>query len=303
MEERRIPIHAIAGTSIGGVLARFYATGHRSADLEEIVSNANWDDLFRVNPKFEYRPVVEKQDWNRITWVFGPFNWATSCRCPPELVLGARLHCVSRETLGYSDVRNFDDLPIPFRCVTTDLILGEAVALELTGRVSAQGTPRNDSDPSHIYPNEMERPDSGRRRTSNLPTDAAGLKARTAQLLVLVDHRIALGLGTTLQWLQPLLNAGLPFAPPSGQVGRVRTLAPQHGANGPGTCSCIGFAEDFLFILSGEPPAFGFGHHFRIGAADGSRIGASFGHHSIRSVSLRSASLRSAAAKAEEDNG
>src|SRR5262249_57305605 len=33
------------------------------------------------------------------------------------------------KTAAYSDVRNFNDLPIPFRCVATDLVLGEAFIL------------------------------------------------------------------------------------------------------------------------------------------------------------------------------
>jgi NTE family protein len=129
LEERRIPVHLIAGTSMGGLLAGLYATGHRSEDLEEIVRNTNWDDLFRMSPKFEDRPVVEKQDWNRVT---GPFDFQLGKKLslPAGINPGAPLALLlSRETLSYSDVDNFDDLPIPFRCVATDLISGEAVAL------------------------------------------------------------------------------------------------------------------------------------------------------------------------------
>ncbi len=129
LEERRIPVHLIAGTSMGGLLAGLYATGHRSTDLEDIVRHANWDDLFRASPKFEHRPVVEKQSWNRVT---GP--WAlelgSKLSLPAAINPGGPLALLlSRETLSYSDVSNFNDLPIPFRCVATDLISGEAVAL------------------------------------------------------------------------------------------------------------------------------------------------------------------------------
>jgi NTE family protein len=129
LEERRIPVHLIAGTSIGGLLAGLYATAHRSEDLDEIIREANWDDLLRMNPKFEHRPVVEKQDWNRVT---GPwaFQLGDKLSLPAGINPGGPLALLlSRETLSYSDVHNFDDLPIPFRCVATDLISGEAVAL------------------------------------------------------------------------------------------------------------------------------------------------------------------------------
>jgi NTE family protein len=129
LEERRIPVHFLAGTSMGGLLAGLYATGHRSADLEEIVRNANWDDLLRRNSKFEHRPVIEKQDWNRVT---GPlaFQLGNKLSLPAGISPGGPLALLlSRETVDYSDVSNFDDLPIPFGCVATDLISGDAVAL------------------------------------------------------------------------------------------------------------------------------------------------------------------------------
>ena len=129
LEERRIPVDLIAGTSMGGLIAGLYATGHRSSDLEEIVQSANWDDLLGVNPKFEHRPVVEKQDWNRIT---GPltFRLGSNFSLPAGINTGGPLALLlSRETLGYSDVEDFDALPIPFRCVATDLMTGEAVPL------------------------------------------------------------------------------------------------------------------------------------------------------------------------------
>jgi NTE family protein len=129
LEERHIPVHLIAGTSMGGLLGGLYATGHRSADLEELGRKANWSDLFRMNPKFEFRPVVEKQGWNRIT---GPLALQLGSRLslPAGINPGGPLALLlSRETLSYSEVRNFDDLPIPFRCVATDLVSGQAFTL------------------------------------------------------------------------------------------------------------------------------------------------------------------------------
>ena len=45
---------------------------------------------------------------------------------PPGLNSGHQVNLlIDRETLPYSDVRSFDDLPIPFRCVSTELISGK----------------------------------------------------------------------------------------------------------------------------------------------------------------------------------
>src|SRR6185295_10595215 len=65
LEEHRIPVDRIAGTSMGGLLGGLYATGHDAADLKRIVRDADWDDLLRATPKFEDRSIAEKQEWNR----------------------------------------------------------------------------------------------------------------------------------------------------------------------------------------------------------------------------------------------
>src|SRR4026207_2129524 len=47
LQEHRIPVDRIAGTSIGGLLGGLYATGHDAAELERIIMAAGWDDLPR----------------------------------------------------------------------------------------------------------------------------------------------------------------------------------------------------------------------------------------------------------------
>jgi len=130
LEEHRIPIDRIAGTSIGGLLAGLYATGHSSADLEKIARNAKWSDLLRSAPSYEERPVAEKQEWNRIAgqWTL---RFGKGLSFPAGINSGQQLALLlSRETIAYSGVDSFDDLPIPFRCVTTDLLTGDAFVLQ-----------------------------------------------------------------------------------------------------------------------------------------------------------------------------
>jgi len=129
LEEHRIPIDRIAGTSMGGLIGGLYATGHDIVDSEKIVRDADWDDLLRTTPKFEHRSVVEKQDWNRITGQYS-LQLGKSFALPAGINRGQTLALLlSGETAAYSGVRNFNDLPIPFRCVATDLVSGDAFVL------------------------------------------------------------------------------------------------------------------------------------------------------------------------------
>jgi NTE family protein len=130
LEEHRIPVDRIAGTSMGGLLAGLYATGQSSSDLEKIARNAGWSDLLRFAPSYEDRPVAEKQEWNRISgqWTF---RFGKRLSFPAGLNSGQQLALMlSRETIAYSSIQTFDDLPIPFRCVATDLLSGDAFVLQ-----------------------------------------------------------------------------------------------------------------------------------------------------------------------------
>jgi len=130
LEEHRIPVDRIAGTSIGGLLAGLYATGRSAADLEKTARNTQWNDLLRSAPSYEDRPVAEKQDWNRIggQWTL---RFGKKLSFPAGINSGQQLALMlSRETIAYSGVQSFDELPIPFRCVATDLRTGDAFLLQ-----------------------------------------------------------------------------------------------------------------------------------------------------------------------------
>ena len=129
LEEQRIPIDVIAGTSMGGLLGALYATGHSVDDMERIVRTADWDDLLRSTPRYEDVSVSEKQEWNRVTGVYS-IPLRTGLALPGGINTGqALVRLLSGETAAYWDVDDFDNLPIPFRCVATDLLSGEAVVL------------------------------------------------------------------------------------------------------------------------------------------------------------------------------
>ncbi len=129
LEEHHIPVDHIAGTSMGGLVGGLYATGQDPDNLERIARSAKWDDLLRASPSFEARPVAEKQEWNTITGEY-TFRFGKNLTLPAGINPGQQLALLlSRETLGYPDIRSFDDLPIPFRCVATDLVSGEAFVL------------------------------------------------------------------------------------------------------------------------------------------------------------------------------
>jgi len=128
-EEHHIPIDYVAGTSMGGLVGGFYATGMDSAQMKTFVAHADWDAWLNPNPRFVDQPVVEKQAWNRASGDLA-LRFGHRFSLPAGLNSGALLALVlSHQTMAYAGLGSFDDLPTPFRCVATDLIKGDRVVL------------------------------------------------------------------------------------------------------------------------------------------------------------------------------
>jgi NTE family protein len=126
-EEHRIPVDKIGGTSMGGLIGGLYATGMDSSQIRATVESADWNALLNPSPPFADQPIADKQRWNRT---FGDLTlrFGKGFSLPSGLNPGESLSLLlSRSTMAYSDVTDFDQLPTPFRCVATDLVSGDSV--------------------------------------------------------------------------------------------------------------------------------------------------------------------------------
>ncbi len=129
-EDHHIPIDYIGGTSMGGLIGGFYATGLTPSELEEIVRDAKWDDLLSPNYQFHDAPIVEKQPWNIQSGTF-TLRFGKRLALPVGINSGQSLALLlSRNTQAYSNLDSFDQLPTPFRCVATDLVTGSSFVLD-----------------------------------------------------------------------------------------------------------------------------------------------------------------------------
>ena len=125
-EEHHIPIDYLAGTSMGGLVGGLYATGKSSEQLTQLVKTADWDLLLGGETPYEDLSFRRKEDARDIpnSIEIGLKHGPT---LPPGLNTGEQVTLlIDRETLPYSSIKSFDDLPIPFRCVSTELVSGTA---------------------------------------------------------------------------------------------------------------------------------------------------------------------------------
>jgi NTE family protein len=130
LEEMRIPIACITGTSMGSIVAGAYAVGRSPAEIEQMVLATNWDDIFRDNPPRKEISIRRKIDDFKTLFApeFGVKNGGLTL--PKGVIAGVSiesfLRVVAQPAIGTTD---FDKLPIPYRAVATDLETGEAVVL------------------------------------------------------------------------------------------------------------------------------------------------------------------------------
>jgi NTE family protein len=129
-EEHHIPIDYITGTSMGALVGGFFASGTSASQLQQIALETDWSELLTANPKFISQPVVEKQRWNKSSGTL-VLRLGRHFSLPSGLSSGESIALLlSRHTAAYSNLDTFDRLPVPFRCVATDLVSGSAVVLD-----------------------------------------------------------------------------------------------------------------------------------------------------------------------------
>lgn len=131
LEENRIPVDCIAGTSMGAVVGGLYASGMAANDMQKRLSEVNLADIaFDVVDRADL-PQTSREDErlyiNGLTLGFGK----NGVKAPVGLVQGNRLQALLADwTSSVPTNQPFDRLPIPYRAVATDLQTGQMVVLD-----------------------------------------------------------------------------------------------------------------------------------------------------------------------------
>src|SRR5215475_6443879 len=126
-EDHHIPIDYVAGTSMGGLVGGLYATGKTPQELREIVEHQKWETIIGGRTPYEDLSFRRKEDQRALPnyLILGLKKGLT---LPGGLNAGQKIGLlIDHETLAYSQVKSFNDLPTPFRCVATDLVTGKEV--------------------------------------------------------------------------------------------------------------------------------------------------------------------------------
>jgi len=125
MEEHRIPVSYVVGTSMGGLVGGIYATGRSPGEVKELINGINWDQVLSGVTPFRDLSYRRKQDAREVPGQL-EFGLRGGLQFPSGFNTGQEVNLVlDSVALPYSEIASFNDLPIPFACVSTDLVSGK----------------------------------------------------------------------------------------------------------------------------------------------------------------------------------
>ena len=178
-----IRVDYIAGTSMGAIIGGLYASGYSGKQLDSIFNNVDFDQLINDILPRDSKSSYERENNERhaITLPFDNFK----LKLPSAISRGQNVfNLLSKLTLHVSDIAYFENLPIPFFCIATNVETGKAVILDkgsLPQAMSASG-----AFPSLFKPKIIDNQlliDGG--VVNNYPIDE--LKAKGVDIIIGVD--------------------------------------------------------------------------------------------------------------------
>ncbi len=130
LDELRIPIDCVAGTSMGALVGGTFAAGTSAVELEDEVRSISWKDTIAFQGERVAKPMRRKLAG--VTYSNSlEFGLRDGRVTPPAgLIPTQRIDQTIEQLVARSrGIQDFDALPIPFRAVATDMQRGEMVVL------------------------------------------------------------------------------------------------------------------------------------------------------------------------------
>ena len=175
LERQGVPIDFIAATSVGSIIGGLYASGYTTTELESIIVHTPWDEILSLTEETKRTDLFMDQKQAEQRGIIVLRFEGLEPVLPTAVATGQRLtEYLSSLTLQsvYHPSPSFDQLRIPFRAVTTDLVSGRRVVLR-DGSL-AQALRASATVPLLFTPIEkdgMQLVDGG--LLSNIPVDVA----------------------------------------------------------------------------------------------------------------------------------
>ncbi len=129
IEQSGLKVDYVTGTSMGSIVGGLYAAGYNADMLEKLVLTTDWDEL--LADEISRRSVAINEKWDLDKYLGSLEISKKGIELPKGYKRGQKLNSLlSRLTLHVQNIDDFERLPIPFRCIATDIVSGEAYVLK-----------------------------------------------------------------------------------------------------------------------------------------------------------------------------
>ncbi len=207
LEDAGVQIDYITGTSMGSLVGGLYAIGYSADQLIELSRTSNFMELFTESPNRRYISNYEK-GFDERTILSVPIS-DSGLSLPSGIITGQNIYSyLSRLVWSAHGTEDFDNFPIPFATIATDIETGEAVVFRsgyLPDAIRA-----SISIPSAMAPHKIDGKyyvDGGLAR--NLPVqDAIDMGA---DFTIAVDVTTPLQPGDSLKTLTEIMNQSVQY--------------------------------------------------------------------------------------------
>ena len=123
LERAGVPVDVITGTSMGSIIGGLYACGNDATHLDSIVRAQDWTEVLSDKDDLSYQSLRERERHN--TYILSTSLTFSKNKQSLEggIIMGKNIRKLFTElTYPYTDSISFNDLPIPFACVATDMV-------------------------------------------------------------------------------------------------------------------------------------------------------------------------------------
>lgn len=257
LEQLQVPVDVITGTSMGAIVGGLYASGMRADALERELRAVRWGEIFASRVERRQLSQRRKEEDFEISPLIELGIHEGELRAPSGAVSSRGLESLLRRyTLPVRDVQRFDQLPIPFRAVATDMESGAAVVLDQGDLALALRSSM--SVPGVFAPTEVDGRvlgDGG--LVNNLPVDVA--RALGAEVVIVVNIGTPPGGRETLSSAVGLTSQMINILTEQNVQRSLATLGPRDVLIAPalGTLSSGDFDQAVRFFALGEAGARG----------------------------------------------
>lgn len=255
LEELKVPIDLVVGTSMGSIVGGLYAMGLNAGEMDGLIRSIDWAGAFEDRPPRGDRSFRRKQDDYGFLIDLKVGIKDGGVQFPPGLIQGQRLTLLLRAlSLRAQGISDFDALPIRYRAVAADLETGREVVLSKGNIATAMRASM--SVPSVFPPVEVDGKmlvDGG--VANNLPVDVA--RAMGADVVIVVDIPTILKKREKLKSTVDIAGQMLAVLIQQNSLTQLRSLTPKDVLIQPelGTMSSADFGRIADAIAPGEKAA------------------------------------------------